>query len=134
MTAKTPRVLVRGLSDIGMVREENQDALLIHEPKDPAELEGKGVLVALADGMGGLEGGSTASKLAVDAVQKSYYDDSETARVSLENAAQAANRAIFLHSRDVQGGRQMGSTLTALAVLCLTNETWVPPPPPKPVW
>lgn len=111
------KVTVSGLSDIGRVREENQDALLIHEPTDREVLRKRGVLVALADGMGGLEGGSLASRLAVDAALKHYYNDPAEPRVALENAAKEANQAIFRHANEVEGGQQMGSTLTALAVL-----------------
>ena len=39
----TLRPLIRGHSDIGIVREENQDALVIHEPADPELLGKKGM-------------------------------------------------------------------------------------------
>lgn len=117
MNAKAPRVRITGISDIGIVREENQDALLIHDPEDPEVLTTKGILVALADGMGGLEEGRLASKLAVDAAREAYYCDPSPPRESLESAVRAANEAIYRHSQDVRGGRQMGSTLTALAIV-----------------
>ncbi|MBI4600719.1 MAG: serine/threonine-protein phosphatase [Planctomycetes bacterium] len=111
------RVLVQGRSDPGIVREENEDALRIEEPSDPEALRTKGVLVVLADGMGGLEGGGTASRLGVDAAGPAYYGSPEPPRPALEAAVKSANRAIFEHSRSVEGGGLMGSTMTALALV-----------------
>lgn len=110
-------VIVGGQSDIGMVREENEDALIIHEPTDPEVRARKGILVALADGMGGLDDGSTASRIAVEAVVRGYFGSPDEPRVALEASAKDANRGIFQHSREVGGGKMMGSTLTALVVL-----------------
>jgi protein phosphatase len=117
VNAQVPKVQITGVSDIGIVREENQDALLIHEPEDPETLASKGIFVALADGMGGLEEGSLASRLAVDAAKDAYYSDASSPPASLEKAVRAANAAIYRHSQEIQGGRQMGSTLTALAIV-----------------
>jgi protein phosphatase len=111
------RTTTRGLSDIGVVREENQDSLLIHEPEDPGVRERKGVLIAVADGMGGLEAGSTASSLATEAVLKAYYSAEGPAAAALEGAARAANRAIHERAREGDGHRLMGSTLTALVLV-----------------
>src|SRR5262245_39307326 len=118
MTATPPvlRPLIRGHSDIGIVREENQDALVIHEPADPDLLGKKGCLVAIADGMGGLEEGSTASRLAVEALLRSYYGDPGPPREALEKAVREANRAIYQQGRGGEGRRLMGSTLTALVL------------------
>ena len=111
------KATVSGLSDIGVVREENQDSLLIHEPEDPDLLSRKGVLVAVADGMGGLEAGSTASNLATEAVRRTYYAKEGPARAALEAAAREANRAIHEHAQEGEGRRIMGSTLTALVII-----------------
>ncbi len=110
-------VIVGGQSDIGIVREENEDSLAIYEPTDPEVRLRKGILVALADGMGGLDDGSTASKIAVETLVRHYYECPEAPKLALELAAKEANRAIYDHSHQVAGGRMMGSTLTAAAVL-----------------
>lgn len=117
MPTKVPKILLSGKTDIGIVREENQDALLMYEPTDPAVLRNKGALVVLADGMGGLEGGRTASRLAVESFRKAYYEDSSEPRCAMANAVAQANLAIFQHARAYESGRQMGSTLTALAIV-----------------
>lgn len=112
------RVRVHGRSDIGKVREENQDALLIHEPEDPQVLGSRGILVAVADGMGGLEGGKVASRLAIETLETRYYDASSgDVSAVLRVAVDEANRVIHDYSLEKGGGQPMGSTLTALAIL-----------------
>ncbi len=54
-----------GLSDIGLVRSENQDALLIH--RDP-------VLIGVADGMGGHVGGQLAANETVEQVKHTVLE------------------------------------------------------------
>lgn len=109
-------LIVGGHSDIGIVREENEDSLAIYEPTDLQVKSRKGVLIALADGMGGLNEGATASKIAVETVVRRYCASLEPPRLALEHASRDANRAIYNHSQQVAGGRLMGSTLTAVAV------------------
>jgi serine/threonine protein phosphatase PrpC len=111
------RVVVKGHSDIGVIRDENEDSFIIEEPADPEVRAKKGILVVVADGMGGLEDGSTASRMAVDAVLRRYYECPEPPRVALEDAVKQANRAIYQHSRQTGGGRLMGSTLTSIAIV-----------------
>ena len=60
------KLKVIGISDLGMVREENEDSYLIIEGK-------KEVLLCVADGMGGHIGGRVASTTAVETI-KSYYE------------------------------------------------------------
>jgi protein phosphatase len=108
---------IRAISDIGIVREENQDSHVVHEPSDSEVRARRGSLVAIADGMGGLDDGSTASRIAIETVLRAYYAHPGEAKEALEDAVKDANRAIFDHARGLEGRRLMGSTLTALAVL-----------------
>jgi len=92
------RVRVGAASDIGQVREGNEDSFLVEEP-----------LFAVADGMGGHRGGEVASRLALETVQRLF----EERTGSLTEQVEQANRAVFERSqldRDVAG---MGTTLTA---------------------
>ena len=52
-------IIAYGKSDVGMVREMNQDYYYIANDENEAKL------YILADGMGGYKGGEIASKLAV---------------------------------------------------------------------
>ena len=51
------------LSDVGCVREVNEDNLRVLRPSEPNELARRGILVVVADGMGGHNAGEVASRL-----------------------------------------------------------------------
>lgn len=108
---------VAALSDIGIVREENQDTVLVREPADESALVARGRLVIVADGMGGLEGGREASEIAAKTVADEYFELDGDAADALVRAAEAANRRIHDHGLRTGNGQLMGSTLTALAIL-----------------
>lgn len=92
------KVRVGAASDIGQVREGNEDSFIVQDP-----------LYAVADGMGGHRGGEVASNLALQTIQRLF----SAREGSLTEQVQEANRAVFERSqadRDVAG---MGTTLTA---------------------
>lgn len=89
------------------VREENQDRITRFSTP-------LGDVVAIADGMGGHEGGALAARLVVGAIQKSLESVPRDAapEAALQAAVAAANEAVYQRSREDQGGlRNMGSTL-----------------------
>jgi len=95
------RTRVGATTDIGQVREGNEDAVLIDDP-----------LYAVADGMGGHRGGEVASNLALQTVEQLFAKRQGT----LTEQVERANRAVFERSqsdRDVSG---MGTTLTAALI------------------
>jgi protein phosphatase len=95
------RTRVGATTDIGQVREGNEDAILINDP-----------LYAVADGMGGHRGGEVASNLALQTVEQMFAERQGT----LTEQVERANRAVFERSqsdRDVSG---MGTTLTAALI------------------
>jgi protein phosphatase len=103
-------------TDTGKIKAENQD---YHAAYPPAH--GKrsklGTLIALADGMGGHRGGSTASKLAVDVLFESYYKSTSSGIPdALANGFQAANQAVYDRSTSEPSLSGMGCTLTAVVV------------------
>jgi protein phosphatase len=75
------------------------------------------VLVLVADGMGGREGGETASGLASRHVSKAYYENGGAADESLLAAFHKANDAIFEESQKDTRLSGMGTTCTAVAVV-----------------
>jgi protein phosphatase len=90
---------------VGQVRSNNQDSLLVWAKAD---------LYAVADGMGGHNGGEVASAMAVEGLEK------HAGEPSLENLKQAArigNRAIFEKAGADPELHGMGTTLCAVRVV-----------------
>ena len=109
-------VQTAGRTDIGMVREENQDALLILTPDDPELRRSKGDVVAVADGMGGLEGGQIASRIVVETLEEIYTASDGDVSEALVDGAHEANRRVHEFALG-NGSLPMGSTLTALSLI-----------------
>lgn len=109
---------VWGISDIGLVRKENQDAYAVKE-----RTESGYTICVVCDGMGGAAGGQMASRIAVD----TFMAETETAlrpgmtpeqvRETAACAVSQANRAIRLEAERSEEYQGMGTTLVS-AVSC----------------
>ena len=95
------RVEAGAATDIGRVRERNEDSFLVDPP-----------LYAIADGMGGHRGGAVASELALDKVEEL----SRAGKATLSDMVRSANRAVFERSMADQSVTGMGTTLTTVLV------------------
>lgn len=100
------------LTDTGCVREENEDAVGAWPCED-------GLLFAVADGLGGYEGGQLASSIALDVLSKEMerVPASRPVQKRLHHAVQRANIEIYTKAMTVPELRHMGTTLTASAVV-----------------
>ncbi|MEF9876117.1 MAG: Stp1/IreP family PP2C-type Ser/Thr phosphatase [Gordonibacter sp.] len=87
-------------TDIGCLRDHNEDSLIVAPP-----------LFAVADGMGGHAAGEVASEIAVNvlAERAPAHPDSE----ALGRAVEEANRAVIRAAREGRGREGMGTTMTA---------------------
>jgi len=103
-------------TDKGCVRETNEDSGRMVRPSDPALLRERGVLVVVADGMGGHSAGEVASRMAVELVGRLYYQTAGDAQEALSGAVAEANRQIYAASQDGEDHQGMGTTCTALAL------------------
>lgn len=111
------RITADGKSDIGKVRQSNQDAFV-----SDTDLH----LFVVADGMGGHSGGEIASRKAVEALLAAFREEITISANSDQNgsidselvrAIEAANNHVFqlaLADRKLQG---MGTTLVALNIV-----------------
>jgi len=95
------KVSAAAATDIGLVREGNEDSYLVDEP-----------LFAVADGMGGHRGGEVASQLALETVEKLFRKGTG----DLAEQVREANRAVFERSVEDRQVAGMGTTLTAALV------------------
>jgi protein phosphatase len=104
-------------TDLGRVRENNEDKSDYYEPEDPTLLATRGSLYAVADGMGGHAAGQIASELALKTAIASYYD-SETEDIpnALLEALFTANTTVHNVAIMVPDRNGMGTTLTAAVV------------------
>ena len=101
------RVESAGRTDVGLVREKNEDSFLV-EPD-------LGVFV-VCDGMGGHVGGQVASQTAVATILETVKQGVESATDPdrLATAILAANRAVFKRAKGDPALHNMGTTVVAI--------------------
>lgn len=104
-------------TDLGRIRENNEDKFEFYVPEDEETLARKGALYAVADGMGGHSAGQIASELALKTMISNYYaDPSPVIEESLREALARANALVFDASRAIVERSGMGTTITALVI------------------
>lgn len=106
------------LTDVGRARPHNEDYVDSYIPPDRRQLERKGALYLLADGMGGHQAGEVASQGAVELVIGQYYSDTtHDIGTSLVRAFRAANQLIYDQAQADPSKAGMGTTLVAAVIL-----------------
>ncbi len=103
---------VYALTDIGNERENNEDCVGFSYESSNA------LVLVVADGVGGYEGGEQASRMAVDVTLASYREQGVevSPEKRLYRAAQQANIEIYDRAIVVTELRSMSTTLTAVAI------------------
>jgi protein phosphatase len=110
--AVEPVAYACGVTDVGRVRTQNEDALYV---------AGDGRLLVVADGMGGHRAGEVAAALAVEALA-AFFDDgrraaiaegAETASEALRVAFQSAHERVQRSAAERSDRVGMGTTLVA---------------------
>jgi serine/threonine protein phosphatase PrpC len=120
-------VVVSARTDVGRVREANEDACSITELQSGLEIDAfdadravdvgkRGLLLALSDGMGGAEAGEVASALVVEVLQAELQraEDGPIAHL-FEEAVRRANGAVHEAAQQTTL-RGMGATLVAVFI------------------
>jgi len=118
-TLKHPLMDYRAVAatDVGSVREKNEDNLVFIRPYDKEKRAEKGCLAVVADGMGGHSGGEQASHMAIELIPRNYYDGAPAILPALEAAFDKANKAIYQKATKTPGLKGMGTTCTAVVLL-----------------
>ncbi len=124
-------VVLAGATDVGQVREHNEDSVLIGDLDERqllpagelwAATSDRGPLLVVCDGMGGVEGGEVASELAAQAIWREMKPtpatrDPEVFARLLRRATRVANHDVFAMGRREAGLRGMGTTVSAAGVI-----------------
>lgn len=119
-----PKVTVACKTDLGRVRENNEDKFEYYLPEGAPTLAGKGLVFVVCDGMGGHEAGQIASEMACKTFLFEYLQHpSQDPLVALSTAVRAANRLVLDCSLAIPSRRGMGTTLSALAII--QDAAWI---------
>lgn len=113
-----PRVTVACKTDLGRVRENNEDKFEYFIPEDDSALASRGLVFIVCDGMGGHAAGQIASELTAKTFIDVYLNHpSSEATVAAAGAVTAANRFVLDVARAVPSRRGMGTTLSGLMLI-----------------
>jgi serine/threonine protein phosphatase PrpC len=127
--SKAVAVKAFGLTDVGSVRKNNEDALLIAALGDgvaaagavpPAETtfdaETHAVVLAVSDGVGGADAGEVASALVVESLRRALAEPgSADWSLATKRAVETANAEVW-EAAHAPGRHGMGATVTAVCV------------------
>ncbi len=126
------RVQVFGRTDVGQIREHNEDNFLVADltrrsrslmEADRTQTVGqRGTLLGVCDGMGGAAAGEVASQLAVDIIYEKLSEaeppkDRDELAHRLVRAVEEAGMRIYNEARADRTRRGMGTTSTIAALL-----------------
>jgi protein phosphatase len=106
------------LTDVGKVREHNEDHLGHAAPAENGAAGPQGWLFALADGVGGQDRGEVASRLAIETLQSEFrnFRVNESPISCLQRLVQTANQRIYETGASTGPA---GSSMCTTVVACL---------------
>ncbi len=109
---------VAAKTDMGRVRENNEDKHEFYIAEADEELASRGHILIVCDGMGGHEAGQIASELAVKTFIEVYRSHpAESPEAAAEAAVVAANRFVCDNARAIPSRKGMGTTLSAMLIV-----------------
>ena len=124
-------ITVAAATDVGTVREHNEDHFLVGDLDKGERLElaepfngmvERGPLMIVCDGMGGVEGGEVASELAARVIWREMQTtpgtrDPEVFARLLRRATRVANHDVHAMSKREAGLKGMGTTVSAAGIV-----------------
>ncbi|MDE2600493.1 MAG: bifunctional protein-serine/threonine kinase/phosphatase [Rhodocyclaceae bacterium] len=112
-----PLAVVLGYASLTGPRPRNEDYCGFATPEG-AELENKGLLAAVADGVGGHAKGREASEFTVRGLLSDYYATPDTWAIpkALDMVLQALNRWLYAQAQKQRQNVGMATTLTAIVM------------------
>jgi len=125
-------IAVAAASDVGQVRDHNEDSFLVGDLDHGVLVDavaqpwrataGRGVLLVVCDGMGGVEGGEVASDLAAQVIWREMKGtpatrDPEVFARLLRRATRVANHDVHAMGKREPGLKGMGTTVSAAGVV-----------------
>lgn len=112
-----PKLTFGAKTDMGKVRENNEDKHEFYVTENRAEIAAKGQVFVVCDGMGGHEAGQCASELATKTFIDVYRSHpSEDIAVCAKSAITASTRFINDIALAIPSRKGMGTTLSALII------------------
>ncbi len=133
------RINIASKTDVGLVRDHNEDNFIIG--LDPAinkwdsfaedyKIGDKGVFIVIADGMGGMEAGEFASKIAVETSKKEYLKNLENFPKDsfdkinlLKDIIKTAHKEIIDDIKNNSKRKGMGTTI--LMAIIIDNHAYI---------
>lgn len=110
------------LSDVGKKREKNEDSCLMCIPEPRGLAEKRGLMIAVADGMGGASAGEYASRMALQQLREDYFaNHDDPIPKALESALVHANDKVFEEAEVNPVYSGMGTTVSA----CILMGGWL---------
>jgi len=109
------RLSCESKSSAGPVREKNEDYLGFWQPEDEAERLQRGAIAVVADGVGGLQSGEVASKMAVEIAIATFQrmNPANTPKQILKQIFDTANLEIYEAGMSaIPNGGRMATTLS----------------------
>jgi serine/threonine protein phosphatase PrpC len=112
-------VAIAGTTHVGRIRRVNQDAFDRFDAPD-----GREILLVVADGLGGHQGGEVASKMAIGTLGKLCWENEGDPTERLSAAIERANFEIHKLAGKDRTLKGMGTTVVAL-LLCESGPSYV---------
>ena len=129
----TPRIVAAGISDLGTQRSENEDSIWV---------EDSGLVLVVADGMGGHERGAEASQTVIEVIRKRLSPetikqemDDVTAMIEvpaeisrlfpiINRAVDQAASTVYERNQELKLERYMGTTVVGLVLVEDDHVLW----------